>query len=72
MNKKSPAEMEEFKITKTIRTVVRLKHSLAADEEINDVLPDTINSFREGLQRGELLQLEGVIEGIIDGVNSKA
>ena len=67
MNKKSPSELEEYKITKTLRTVIRLKHSLAADEEINDLIPDTVHSFREALTRGELLQIGPVLEGIING-----
>lgn len=35
------------------RVLVRLKHSLAADEEINAVLPDKLEEFDEALPRGE-------------------
>lgn len=63
MIKKSPIEMERAKIIKATRTLVRLKHSLAADEEINDILPDRLEEFEKSLQLGEL---KGVIDEIID------
>lgn len=54
MKKKTPAEMERAKIAKATRSLIRLKHSLAADEEINAVLPDTLEEFEAALARGEL------------------
>lgn len=54
MRKKTPVEMEKANIAKTTRTLVRLKHSLAADEEINTVLPDTISEFDKAVARGEV------------------
>lgn len=62
MNRKSEAEMERWKIAKVTRTMLRLKHSLAADEEINQVLPERIASFDAALQRGELLELPVALE----------
>jgi hypothetical protein len=59
LKKKTPAEMERARITKTARTWVRLKHSLAADEELNSILPDTLAEFDEALARGELRALDG-------------
>lgn len=53
LKKKSPAEMQRAKIAKTARTLIRLKHSLAADEEINTFLPDTLDEFDAALARGE-------------------
>ena len=38
MQKKTAAEMEKSKIMKAARTLIRLKHSLAADEELNETL----------------------------------
>lgn len=52
MRKKTPAEMEKAKVTKTARTLIRLKHSLAADEEINAFLPDKLDEFDASLARG--------------------
>lgn len=51
---KSTIEMEQYRVTKITRALIRLKHSLAADIEINDVLPATLLEFEKGLQNGEL------------------
>lgn len=63
MNKKTPVEMERARIIKVQRALIRLKHSLAADEELNERLPETLAQFDAALQAGELLQLP---EGIFD------
>lgn len=65
MRKKTPAEMERAKVAKTARTIIRLKHSLEADEEINAVLPDTLEEFDEALARGELKQLRASVDDIL-------
>ncbi len=57
MKKKTPIEMERDRITKVTRTLIRLKHSLAADRELNDVLPDTLAEFDEAVQGGMLTKL---------------
>lgn len=67
MRKKTPAEMERAKITKAARTIIRLKHSLAADEEINAVLPDTLDEFEEALSRGELKTLTAGLDDVLGG-----
>lgn len=67
MQKKSPAEMQRAKITKAARTLIRLKHSLKADEEINDVLPDTLAEFDDALARGELKTLKAEMADVLGG-----
>lgn len=67
MKKKSRAELERAKITKAARTLIRLKHSLAADEEINDVLPDTLDEFDNALARGELKELKAGLNDVLGG-----
>ncbi len=57
MEKKSVIEMERLKIAKATRALIRLKHSLAADEELNDILPDKLNQFDVSVQQGEIKQL---------------
>lgn len=64
MYRKTETEMERWKIAKATRALLRLKHSLAADEEINAVLPDRIEAFDAAIQRGELLELKSVLEDI--------
>lgn len=67
MIQKSDIEMERARTIKITRALVRLKHSLAADTEINDILPTTLIEFDKAIQAGELLQLElptGINSGI--------
>lgn len=67
MRKKSPAEMEKAKIAKATRTIVRLKHSLQADEELNDILPDTLAEFDEALANGTLKELKASLNDALGG-----
>lgn len=67
MKKKTPAELERAKIAKATRTLIRLKHSLAADEEINAVLPDTLDEFDDALARGELRELKAGLGDVLGG-----
>lgn len=67
MKKKKPAEMQRLKITKTARTLIRLKHSLAADEEINAVLPATLQEFDAAVGRGNLLPLQASLDEVLGG-----
>lgn len=58
MRKKTDIEMEEYKIIKTYRTLIRLKHSLNADVELNNTLPDVLDDFQKSIQGGDLKQLQ--------------
>lgn len=58
MRKKSDAEMQRDRVVKTARTLIRLKHSLAADMEINELLPDTLQEFDEAMSQGRLLTVK--------------
>lgn len=55
---KSEVEMRRHRVVKTARTLVRLKHSLAADEELNLLLPPTLAEFDEATSRGKKLDLQ--------------
>jgi hypothetical protein len=57
--------MEKSNIAKATRTLIRLKHSLRADEEINAILPDRLTEFDNALQAGELKQLKA---GLLDAL----
>jgi hypothetical protein len=57
--------MERDKIAKVTRTLIRLKHSLAADVEINNTLPDTLTEFDTALQQGELKALQIELKEIL-------
>lgn len=51
---KKDVELEKAKMLKSIRTAVRLKHSLAADEELNRVLPAAEDAFDTAVRGGTL------------------
>ena len=51
---KTDIEVERAKMLKAIRAAVRLKHALAADEELNRVLPEAEAAFDKAVKRGEL------------------
>lgn len=54
LHEKSDIEMRRMAVAKTIRTVERLKASIAADRAINARLPRTLKEFDEAVARGEL------------------
>jgi hypothetical protein len=47
-------EQERFKLLKTARAFVNLKHSLAAADELNHILPELQRQFDVSVQNGEL------------------
>lgn len=65
MHKKSPAELQRAKVTKATRALIRLKHSLAADDEINATLPDTLAELEAALARGELRGLSANLADVV-------
>ena len=50
--------MQQPESTKAARTRIRLK--LAAGQEINSVLPDTLDEFEAALARGDLKELKAL------------
>lgn len=70
MKRKTPVEMERARIAKAARTLIRLKHSLAADEEMNEVLPDTLEAFDEAISRGEVQRLTAGLADVIGDVGA--
>ncbi len=68
MKKKSEIEMERHRTLKITRSLIRLKHSLRADEELNEVLPETLSEFDRSLQSGELLRLQANLSDILGDV----
>lgn len=60
-------EQERKNMVKRIRSEVRLKHSLAADDELRDVLPRLQAEFELALQSGRVLELQpGTLTFYID------
>lgn len=66
MQRKSEIEWERYRVQKIARNLIRLKHSLAADKEIFDFLPDTLDEFDRGLQKGNLLGPSELLQSILE------
>lgn len=49
---KDPVEVELQAAVKMTRTVIRARHSSAADKEINDAVPALENAYYAEIQRG--------------------
>lgn len=64
--KRTDFEQKRANALKTLRAAVRLKHSIAADEELNQVLPAFEVQFTKAWQNGVLmspLDIKKVIGG---------
>lgn len=66
MQRKSEVEMERARIAKVTRSLIRLKHSLKADEELNNLLPDTLKEFDDSVQAGKLLRLYPNLDSLLE------
>jgi hypothetical protein len=58
--------MNRAALLKTARTLTRLKHSLAADQELNDLLPMTLREFDDAVARGELRSVQAKLDAILE------
>lgn len=52
MKQKSELEVQVAATLKSVRTAVRLKHSLAADRELNDILPGIEAEINQAFAEG--------------------
>ena len=58
MEKKTDIQMARAERAEIIRTLTRLKHRLAANREINEILPDSLSEFDKAVQEGNLKLLD--------------
>ena len=65
MRQLSPIEREKAKLLKLARTLIRAKHSAAADDELNDKLPILELAIDKAIQSGRVYELDvrSVLEG---------
>jgi len=54
MRQRDSLEVESFILLKVARAAIRMKHSIAAERELNDVLPTLEKAFWQKVQQGEL------------------
>lgn len=64
MNGERLFETHQIQGEKVYRTRIRLKHSLAAGEEINTVLPDSLAEFEAALARGGVEELRVLVTAL--------
>lgn len=57
MKRLTPIEVRRAQMLKAARTAIRLKHSLAADAEIAEQLPEIEERIDRALATGEVLEL---------------
>lgn len=51
---RAEVDQARYEMLKTIRAAVRLRHSLNADRELNEVLPEAAARFDAAVNRGKL------------------
>lgn len=67
--RKTPEEMALARRLKVARSLVRLKHSLAADEELNGLLADITDDHNLELATGGLKEIgPGTLDEVIAGI----
>lgn len=55
-------EVARKALVKTVRARVRLQYSLAADEELNTLVPDALVKFNDYVMSGKLPDMEGLLD----------
>jgi len=65
--RRDKVDQERANALKTIRTAIRLKHSLAADNEINEVLPKFESEFNKAVLKGDLPEPLAIAKTILGG-----
>ncbi len=58
MKKRLEIEQKKVSIVKAVRAAVRLKYSLLADAEINDVVPDVEAAYDKTSAAGKKFELD--------------
>jgi hypothetical protein len=65
---RTPSEQQKYEMVKIARTAIRLSHSIAADRELNGLLPKLEMEFDKALMRGELpdaIDIRAIVKGVI-------
>jgi hypothetical protein len=66
MGQKDDITMRRAALLKAARSMVRLRHSIAADEELNAVLPAIEARFNAEVQRGLLPDVAGLLSEYVN------
>lgn len=65
MAHKDSITMRQAALVKAARSMVRLRYSLMADEELNEVLPRIEAAFTAAVQSGEMPSVAGLLAEFI-------
>lgn len=66
MSHKDEIEVRKAALLKAARAMVRLRHSLAADEELNEVLPRIEREFTSAVNAGMLPATADILGRFLD------
>lgn len=64
MKELSEIEVHRKAVLKAWRSMIRLKHSLAADAEINEKVPAAERVFNAGLAYGQLPDAQDIVDAL--------
>ena len=69
MAHKDAVELRKAALLKIARTLIRVKHAVAADEELNEVLPKLEKQFNAAVSSGLLPSVADILSsnGLTDG-----
>jgi hypothetical protein len=67
MRQLSPIEREKAKLLKLARTLIRAKHAAAADDELNQVLPELEIAIDTAIQSGKSFDMGKKLEALLGG-----
>jgi hypothetical protein len=65
MSHRDDVAMRRAALLKAARSMIRLRHSLAADAELNDVLPRVEAEFDKAVQMGTLPEVAGLLSKFV-------
>ena len=65
MKQKTAIERRKARILKVQRNLIRLKYSLMADEELDNVLPETEAQFDKMVAKGDLPLLSATLNDLL-------
>lgn len=67
--KLTETELARRAFIKSLRAAIRTKHSIQADAELNDVLPEAEKAFDRAIQRGTLpasVDVDEIIRAVVE------
>jgi hypothetical protein len=65
MRRLGDIELQRAQMLKALRSAIRLKHALRADEELNEKLPTFEAEFDRAIQAGKTFELD--IRSVLEG-----